>query len=238
MALKFYSDYWRRREQTSGQDRVALQRRIRSNAGIESGFGGADDPLGAQTPAVQDELISLLLKRGTRGGMDSGAVYDHIDAQLTYDENIQNVLDAGGQRLPSEERRDQREIVEEAESREKRRARDDIRALCRSVSIEAIEDIRSGFEPELPQGLDDALDVNAIESFLTDIEDAFGEDFVDSAIEACEIMFADELLEGREPPEPTPEPEPQETPSIAPEPEPEVVPEDTLVGRALSLMRE
>lgn len=188
MALDSYDHFWQVARGLGKNQAVERQRRIRQSAGIRSGYGGASDPLGAQSPMVQNSMFSNL------AGMAAGRIDDWeslVDPTLTYDENKAILLENGAQRLPGERERKRREERAAAEDRGRRYARDELLRICDDLDDNVadppdymINALVGSAEPE------PGVDTDAITETIQDVGDEFGKDFVQDAIERCRERLA------------------------------------------------
>lgn len=203
MSLDAYAHYWSSARGLSDRKRRDRMRRIREKAGIDSGFGGAGDPLGAQTPMVQDQMLQQLARRasGENGRIDDWESL--VDPTLSYGENLATILKNGGKELDSKIEEDRENWLDSAPDRQQRHAKEAIR--------ENLDALESGEAPELRE----------------DIAAEFGEPFVEGAI--AEARALEIPAEDVGAPEPAPEPAPT-TPEPPAEPETPAGPEPPATG--------
>lgn len=188
MALDSYTHFWQKAKGFGKNRAIERQRRIRENAGIRSGYGGADDPLGAQSPMVQNSMLENL------AGMAAGRIDDWeslIDPTLSYDENKSILLENGAQQLPGEKERQRRQARMDAEDRARRYARDELMQICDNLEDDVADPpgylsnaLDGDAEPE------PGVDTETITATVQDIGEEFGTDFVHDAIERCRERLA------------------------------------------------
>lgn len=183
MGLDEWEHYWTVARGLGRGRATQRQRQIRHNAGIRSGYGSQGDPLGAQTPMVQNRMLGYLAQ------MAAGRIDDWeslIDPTLTYDENKAILLENGAQKLPGDREREQRQKVADAEDRARRYARQELFALCDSLQ----ENVDDPADYLLYAHVDEAeptpgVDAEEITQTVHGMGREFGDDFVQDAIERC-----------------------------------------------------
>lgn len=183
MGLDAWEHYWTVARGLGRGRATQRQRQIRHNAGIRSGYGSQGDPLGAQTPMVQNRMLGYLAQ------MAAGRIDDWeslIDPTLTYDENKAILLENGAQKLPGDREREQRQKVADAEDRARRYARQTLFDICDSLD----DDVENPPDYLLHALVDEAapepgLDAESITQTIQGMADEFGNDFVTDAIERC-----------------------------------------------------
>lgn len=188
MALDTYQAFWS--QKAPKHDRAISQMRELRPDGKT--WGGAGDPLGAQTPAVQEHMLQQLARRATG---ENGRIDDWmslVSPKESYGENVATILSSGGKDIDSNIRDERDEILEAAGEMAVDHARD---ALC--DNFEAIE---SGEASEL----------------VDDITAEFGELFVREVLE--QEREHREPDESAPLPDPDTKPAP-ETPVEAPKPQ-------------------
>lgn len=155
MSLDAYDHYWSSARGLGEEQRRRRMAQIRERAGVRSGFGSGDDPIGAQSPMVQDRMLQQLARRAA-GRIDDWESL--IDPTLSYGENLRKIQQKGGKKLDSTEERERKRAIANNETRQQRRAKRAIR--------DNLDSIENGESKRL----------------LGDIRQEFGEAFVESAI--------------------------------------------------------
>lgn len=191
-ALDYYERFWYQARGYGPEAARRRQRRLRKRAGIKSGCGSGDDPLGTQNAMIQNNMLQNLAKIAGRGIDDWMGL---IDPAITYESNKQILLNNGGRKT---------ELQRQEEAMRQARDADDL------ARQHASEKLQEHF---------DAIEAGDKEQLVADIAAEFGEEFVAGTLEAIRINQAEpdtgdfaEPVEA-EPAEPTPEPAP--TPTVA-----------------------
>lgn len=150
MALEAYQSYWSSQGYGNNKRRRRMAK-IRDKAGLD-GWGKAGDPLGAQTPMVQDNMLSQLARRasGENGRIDDWQSL--IDPTVSYGSNLRKILEKGGKELDSTIEKDRENFIQSADSRAKRHAkkriRENIQAIDAGEKAQLVDDIAGEFGAE------------------------------------------------------------------------------------------
>ncbi|MDR5657283.1 hypothetical protein RH831_08830 [Halodesulfurarchaeum sp. HSR-GB] len=194
MGLEAYESYWSS-QGYSAEKRRRRMAKIRQKAGIDSGWGSASDPIGAQTPMVQDSMLQQLARRasGENGRIDDWQSL--IDPTVSYGANLRKILQKGGKELESTIKEDRKNWIESGEA-------DKLRG---DIADEFGESFVSAAIAEAKALETPAEDIRAPEPVETPTEP-----------ETPSIQAEPE-------PEPVETPAEPETPSIQAEPEPEPI---------------
>mgnify|MGYP000182784376 CR=1 FL=1 len=185
MALEAYAHYWNSQGYSDGR-RKDRMRQIRDRANVSDGFGGSSDPLGAQSPMVQDSMLQQLGRRAA-GRIDDWESL--VDPTLTYGENLARIQEQGGKSIESEKRTQREKFIASNENRQQRRAKSTIR--------ENLSAVEAGEADEM----------------VADIKAEFGSAFVSAAIEEARVLEAPTTAGAPEASEPASAPEPTATPT-------------------------